>query len=183
MQFKAKCSLIGDESTGKTSLILRYIKNTFSASYITTLGADFVEKTYVKDDLSQLSPRDELTIVYWDMAGQAAFQEIATIYCEGSSGIIIVFDVNERKSFESLPNWVSFTRRVCDEAEILIVGNKSDLEWSVSEKEIKAMEEKLNVQIVIASAKRDLNSEDSNVLNIFQMMAGAILEKFYKQNK
>ncbi len=51
MEYKGKVSLIGDESTGKTSLILRYIKDTFTEEYLTTLGADFVERTYMSGEL------------------------------------------------------------------------------------------------------------------------------------
>jgi len=154
MDYKGKVSLIGDESTGKTSL------------------------TYVSKELSQLTAADELTTVFWDMAGQSHFKSIATIYCEGSSGMIIVFDINERSSFEGLPEWVKYARETCPSADILIVGNKTDLEWAVMEQEIKKMEKQVKVPILFASAKRALDDEESNVLNVFQTMAGAVFDKF-----
>ena len=181
MEYKGKISLIGDENTGKTSLILRYIKDTFTEEYLTTLGADFVEYTYTSKNLSQLSVSDEFTIVFWDMAGQSHFKSIATIYCEGSSGMIIVFDINKRASFDGLPGWVDYARKTCLAADILIVGNKTDLEWAITKQEIEKMEKQVKAQILLASAKRALDDEESNVLNVFQTMAGAVFKKFKKK--
>ncbi len=181
MEYKGKVSLIGDESTGKTSLILRYIKDTFTEEYLTTLGADFVERTYMSGELPQLSASDELTIVFWDMAGQSHFKSIATIYCEGSSGMIIVFDINERASFDGLPEWVKYARQTCPTADILIVANKTDLEWAVTEQDIKKMEKQVKAEILLASAKMALDDEKSNVLNVFQTMAGAVFGKFQEK--
>lgn len=182
MEYKGKVSLIGNERTGKTSLILRYINDTFTEEYITTLGADFVEKTYMQEDLSLLDPEDEITLVFWDMAGQSHFLPIATIYCEGSSGFIIVFDVNERKTFDGLPDWVKFANDTCPGSEILIVGNKTDLEWAISEEDVKKMEKKLKIPIVFASAKRELDDEGSNVINLFNIMAENLFKIFQNSN-
>lgn len=181
MEYKGKVSLVGNEKTGKTSLILRYLKNTFTEEYITTLGADFVDKTYTEEDISELGPTDELTLVLWDMAGQAHFHNIAEIYCEGSNGLIIVFDVTNRDSFEALPKWAEFANRVCPGAEKLIVGNKTDLERVITDEEIAKMKKKINIDIELTSAKENLESDSSNVKNVFQKMALRLLNLYMKK--
>ncbi|MHA1775532.1 MAG: Rab family GTPase [Promethearchaeota archaeon] len=183
MEYKGKVSVIGPEGTGKTSLILRYIKNTFSEEYIATLGADFIEKTYDSVDLPQLRSREKMTIVYWDMAGQSVFKEISSIYCEGSLGLIIVFDVNDRKTFEELPKWLEFPKQICPDAITMVVGNKTDLEFKISPKEISQMEKRLNLKIEFVSAKRELDDERSNVRNVFTKMASELLKKFTEYRK
>ncbi|MCF2141681.1 MAG: GTP-binding protein [Candidatus Lokiarchaeota archaeon] len=178
MEYKGKVSVIGSEGTGKTSLILRYIKNTFTEEYITTLGADFIERSYTNRDLSQLRNNDIMTLVYWDMAGQDQYFEVTSIYCEGSLGIIIVFDVNDRSSYESLPEWAKFADQICPDAIKLIVGNKTDLEFKVSKDEISEMENSLGIPIELVSAKRELDHEQSNVINVFTKVAFSIFDRF-----
>jgi small GTP-binding protein len=174
MDYRAKISLIGDEMTGKTSLILRYIKNSFTNEYITTLGADFVDKTYTHDDLEELNPGDEFTLTIWDMAGQSHFKEIAKIYCEGSAGMIIVFDANNHESFLSIPKWFEFAQTISYNGVIQVIGNKIDLPRQIEEGEIKKMEKKLGITIHFTSAAAELEDEISNVGNIFKEMAAKI---------
>ncbi len=183
MDYRAKVSLIGDERTGKTSLILRYLKNTFTNEYITTLGADFIDKTYTNKDLGILNNDDELTITYWDQAGQSHFKQIAEIYCEGSAGMLIVFDVNEQESFNSVLDWVNFAKRVSPDAVLVIVGNKVDLETEVDQNEMKKLEEEVGVPIILTSAKLELQNNLSNVENVFEEIARKILEKHLSKNK
>jgi len=170
MDLKCKVSLIGDQRVGKTSLILRYIEGTFSSEYITTLGADFVEKEYTSSDLKELNENDKFTMVIWDLAGQSHFEEIANFYIQGSAGIIIVFDVNNKESFQNITRWKQIYDRICPKAEILLVGNKNDLENVLDEQEIKEMEARFKTKIQYVSAKNDYN-----VQNIFQFIASKIL--------
>lgn len=181
MEFKCKVSLIGNERVGKTSLILRYINNTFSEEYMTTLGADFVDKNYTHEEIDLLKGNDSFNLVLWDMAGQSHFQDIASIYCEGSAGIIIVFDVTDKESFEALPKWIEFVNKVAKDALRVIVGNKTDLPMAISEADIKKMEKKIKTPIRLVSAKMNLDEEDSNVKDVFTTMATDLLLKFQDQ--
>ncbi|UYP47715.1 hypothetical protein NEF87_004000 [Candidatus Lokiarchaeum ossiferum] len=181
MEFKCKVSLIGNERVGKTSLILRYINNTFSEEYMTTLGADFVDKNYTRDDIGILKGNDSFNLVLWDMAGQSHFKDVASIYCEGSAGIIIVFDISDKESFEALPDWIQFADKVAKDALRIIVGNKTDLPMAISEAEIKKMEKRIKTPIRLVSAKMNLEEEDSNVQDVFTTMATDLVIKFQKQ--
>ena len=167
MDYQTKISLIGQEKTGKTSLILRFLKNIFSGEYITTLGANFIEKLYSKEEIPELLEGDTFTTVIWDLAGQSNYNIIVPVYCQGSSKILIVFDVNNRESFEALPRWLDMAKSVCSLSQIQIVGNKIDLPMVISDEEIKQMEKKLDIQIEYSSAKKALDDAKSNVSNIF----------------
>ncbi len=181
MEYKSKVSLIGNERVGKTSLILRYIKDTFTEEYMTTLGADFVEKVFTRKDIPILKGTDSFNLVLWDMAGQSHFQMIASVYCEGSAGIIIVFDVNNKESFEDLPKWADFSNKVAKDAVKVIIGNKTDLPSVVSESDIKKMEKKLNIPIKLASAKMQIDEENSHVKDVFTSMVTDLLTKYQKE--
>jgi small GTP-binding protein len=171
MDYQTKISLIGEERTGKTSLILRFLKNVFSGEYITTLGANFIEKSYSNEEIPDLLKKDTFSTVIWDLAGQSNYQMIVPIYCQGSAKILVVFDVNNRKSFEVLPEWVDMAKSVCSLSNIQIIGNKIDLPTVISDEEIKQMEQKLNIHIEFSSAKKPLDDGESNVNNIFYDVA------------
>ena len=176
MDYKCKMSIIGDENVGKTSIILRYLNNTFTNQYITTLGADFVDKVYTNSDLPSLNPKDSLTVTLWDLGGQKSFQEISTLYCEGSAGIMIVFDVSDFNTFKSVPNWIEFAKKCCPKAQIVIIGNKSDLESTINPEEIRKLEENIGSKIYFSSAKVSLADKLSNVNNVFEFMADNLLK-------
>jgi small GTP-binding protein len=177
MDYKCKMSIIGDENVGKTSIILRYLNNTFTSQYITTLGADFVDKVFTNSDLPSLNPKDSLTVTLWDLGGQKSFQEISTLYCEGSAGIMIVFDVSDEGTFKSILAWLDFAENCCPKAQIMIIGNKSDLESNINPEEIRKLEEKIGSKIYFSSAKVSLKDNLSNINNIFEIMAEDLLKK------
>ena len=166
MDYLFKIALIGDEYTGKTSLLVRYIENTFSPQYTTTLGADFLDKTFKKEDLPKISDKldknDKITITIWDMAGQQTYRDVAKLYLDGALGIVIVFDVNDHKTFESLDKWIEVSNEICPNTEIIIVGNKDDLERKVSDEELEQYRRE-GYNLILSSAK-----EDTNVDNMFE---------------
>ncbi len=89
-----KVCLIGDGYVGKTSLRRKYLREGFKRSYIPTLGVDFAQKSLNYKG----SPTN---LVIWDIAGQVAFQNLRRRYYEGSSGIILIYSVDDRSSFDS----------------------------------------------------------------------------------
>ena len=117
-----KVVIIGDAGTGKTSLLLRAADDVFSESYITTIGVDFKIRS---DEASNIK------LQIWDTAGQERFRTITTSYYKGAGVFIIVFDVTNRESFESVANnWIPQIKTLTDPAKacpILLVGNKADL--------------------------------------------------------
>ena len=120
----AKALLIGDSGVGKSSILIRYVKNEFSESFITTIGIDFMIKTV------KIEPYNEIKLQIWDTAGRERFRTITTAYWRGADVAFIVFDLTDKYTFENgVHNWLD----ECDKMQlkedfiVVIVGNKTDL--------------------------------------------------------
>ncbi|MFX1586869.1 MAG: GTP-binding protein [Promethearchaeota archaeon] len=122
VKYKFKIPIIGDGAVGKTSLIEKFTKGTFQEEYISTLGAQFTQHEEIIDGI-------EFKIIFWDIAGQPAFERMRQRFYSGSNGAIIVFShsPDERKSFESVDKWFSEVREHCGRIPVVLFGNKIDL--------------------------------------------------------
>jgi Ras-related protein Rab-8A len=152
-----KLLMIGDSGVGKTCLLLRYANDSFSPTFITTIGIDFKIKNIEIDD-----KRVKLQI--WDTAGQERFRTITTSYFRGAQGIVLVYDVTDRRSFESIRNWISQIQQHADvHVNKILVGNKCDMldEKVVSTEEGKRLAEEFGMEFWETSAKNDINVEHS----------------------
>ena len=172
-----KVCLIGDGYVGKTSLRRKYLREGFKRSYIPTLGVDFCQKS--------LNYKGTPTnLVIWDIAGQVAFQNLRRRYYEGSSGIILIYSVDDRNSFDSALKWIVEALGFVKELPpIMIVANKTDLRDTLRQEDIVTTEEgeafaesvsqKLNVQSVFieTSAKTGTNI-DETFQTLTRMMIG-----------
>jgi Ras-related protein Rab-1A len=113
--------MIGNSGTGKTSLLLRLCNDIFSDIYISTIGIDFKVKTLNIDNKN-------VKLQIWDTAGQERFKSVISTYYRGIHGIIIVFDLNDIKSFENIDNWMFERDKYCNSNICtLIIGTKSDI--------------------------------------------------------
>lgn len=92
---------------GKSSLLIRFSDDTFSGSYITTIGVDFKIRTVVIEGV-----RVKLQI--WDTAGQERFRTITSTYYRGTHGVIIVYDVTNGDSFANVRRWLEEIQNNCD---------------------------------------------------------------------
>jgi len=152
-----KLLMIGDSGVGKTCLLLRYANESFSPTFITTIGIDFKIKNIDID-----GKRVKLQI--WDTAGQERFRTITTSYFRGAQGIVLVYDVTDRRSFESIRNWISQIQQHADvHVNKILVGNKCDMmdEKVVSTEEGKKLAKEFGMDFWEASAKNDTNVEQS----------------------
>ncbi|KAJ1416552.1 small GTPase superfamily, partial [Ochromonadaceae sp. CCMP2298] len=117
-----KLLMIGDSGVGKTCLLLRYANDSFSPTFITTIGIDFKIKNIQLD-----GKRIKLQI--WDTAGQERFRTITTSYFRGAQGILLVYDVTDRNSFISIRNWVAQIQMHADvNVNKILIGNKCDVQ-------------------------------------------------------
>lgn len=121
-----KYVLVGDSNCGKTSLLSQYCDNMFIADYITTIGVDFNFRTIDIDN-------KKLKVQIWDTAGQERFRSITQSYYRGANMILIVFDLTKRETLYNVIGWYKNIRQFnSDEnTEIILVGNKSDLEYDI----------------------------------------------------
>lgn len=120
-----KMLLVGDSNVGKSSLLLRFVDDQFSPSFVSTVGIDFKVK-----DVVLPSTGDKVKLQIWDTAGQERFRTITNAYYRGAMAIIIVYDVTNKQSFSHLAYWVSQVQNqimVDVDPLIVIVGNKADL--------------------------------------------------------
>ena len=144
-----KILLIGDAGVGKSSMLLRFTDDAFEEQMASTIGVDFRVKTVTLGGKTA-----KLTI--WDTAGQERFRTLTSSYYRGCHGIIVVFDVNERETFENLPRWLEELElyTTTQFASKLLVGNKIDLKRrEVSVEEAQAFARKQAMMYIEASAK------------------------------
>ena len=149
-----KILLLGDSSVGKTCFLLRYTDNTFQEIYMSTIGLDYRLKTV------KLPNEKKIRAQIWDTAGQDRFRAITKNYYKGSNGIILIYDVTDKKSFEGVKNWIEQIRdEVTQEVLIYLVGNKIDKkeERKISKEEGKKLADSFGVPFYESSAKTGEN--------------------------
>ncbi|KAK5905372.1 hypothetical protein CesoFtcFv8_006845 [Champsocephalus esox] len=167
-----KLLLIGDSGVGKSCLLLRFADDTYTESYISTIGVDFKIRTIDMDGKT-------VKLQIWDTAGQERFRTITSSYYRGAHGIIIVYDVTEQESFNNVKQWLDeIDRYACENVSRLLVGNKSDL---VSKKVVELstaqdMASSLKVPLLETSAK-----SSDNVERAFLTMASEIHKRVAKE--
>ena len=153
-----KILLLGDSSVGKTCFLMRYSDNTFQEIHMSTIGLDYKLKNVQLDDGKIVK------IQIWDTAGQDRFRSITKNYYKGAHGIILIYDITSRKTFENVKNWVSqIKEEVSDKVIIILVGNKIDDESNrkVSKEEGKKMANDCGLDFFETSAKSGLNIDST----------------------
>jgi small GTP-binding protein len=170
--YRFKIILAGDESVGKTSTILRFIQNTFSEMYKPTLGFQISVK-----NMKYISPaNEEISVVLslWDVAGQGQFAVVRKGYYQGTDGVLLLFDLTRRKTFDNAKAWADEIRAVMPAVPFLLVGNKADLPNHVvlSEECARASTEQNFVGYAIVSAATGRGVDD-----IFKGIANCIIDK------
>lgn len=122
--FEFNLIVLGNVSVGKTCILSRFTDNKFIKTYKSSVGVEFKLKSIVLDG----STRADLKI--WDTVGQERFQSITRQYYKNSNGIILVYDITDRKSFETLSFWINEvkTYSINSNLSFMLVGNKTDLD-------------------------------------------------------
>ncbi|XP_046913320.2 ras-related protein Rab-22A [Dermatophagoides farinae] len=153
-----KICLLGDTGVGKSSIVQRFVHNTYNACMENTIGASFMTKTiYIKSTCYKLN--------IWDTAGQERYKALAPMYYRGANICIVVFDVTSKSSFDSVQSWIRELRTyLLEKCLICIVGNKSDLadRRAVMYHEAKEYADSVNAFFIETSAK-----SCSNVTELF----------------
>ena len=162
--------ILGEEKVGKSGLISRYIENKFKGDYIPTIGKKLIiilryiillynkyiglefliKKIVINEKMVKLQIND--------FSGQKKFSSIINAYYKGANGIILVYDVTEESSFNALNNWLTIIKDKAPQANIILVGQKCDLnERVISEDKIKELTEQFGIEYFETSAKIDYN--------------------------
>jgi len=152
-----KLLLIGDSGVGKSCLLLRFADDTYSESYISTIGVDFKIRTIEHDGKT-------IKLQIWDTAGQERFRTITSSYYRGAHGIIVVYDVTDSDTFDNVKQWLQEIERYASEnVKKLLVGNKSDLtqKKQVDHSTAKEYAKQLDIPFLETSAKANTNVEQA----------------------
>ncbi|RMZ81997.1 hypothetical protein DV737_g2316, partial [Chaetothyriales sp. CBS 132003] len=172
--FLIKLLLIGDSGVGKSCCLLRFSEDSFTPSFITTIGIDFKIRTIDLD-----GKRVKLQI--WDTAGQERFRTITTAYYRGAMGILLCYDVTDEKSFNNIRTWFSNVEQHASEGvNKILVGNKCDWEEKrqVSTEQGQALADELGIPFLEVSAKANINIE-----KVFYSLASDIKKRLIDSSK
>jgi|EP00966_Prymnesium_polylepis_P211194 Ras-related protein Rab-1A len=156
-----KLVIVGDSGCGKSSLLLRFADDNFSASHLATIGVDFKIRTLVLD--SENGCQKYVKLQLWDTAGQERFRNITQAYYRGAHGIICVYDTTRSESFENVKRWMTDVERLAPPGvPVLLVGNKIDLhdQRQVDSDVAAEYATSIGVPILETSAKAGVNVEE-----------------------
>jgi len=156
--YLVKLLLIGDSGVGKSCLLLRFTDDSFTTSFITTIGIDFKIRIFELD-----GKRIKLQI--WDTAGQERFRTITTAYYRNAMGILLVYDVTDESSFNNIRNWIrNIEQHASDNVNKILVGNKADMDESkraVSTARGQALADEYGIKFFETSTKTNINVEQA----------------------
>ncbi|KAF1837292.1 NCA2-domain-containing protein [Decorospora gaudefroyi] len=149
-------------------VVERIREDSFTPSFITTIGIDFKIRTIELD-----GKRVKLQI--WDTAGQERFRTITTAYYRGAMGILLVYDVTDERSFNNIRTWFSNVEQHATEGvNKILIGNKCDWEEkrAVSTEQGQALADELGIPFLEVSAKSNINVDQA-----FYSLAGDIKKR------
>uniref|UniRef100_A0AAR5PS77 Ras-related protein Rab-35 n=1 Tax=Dendroctonus ponderosae TaxID=77166 RepID=A0AAR5PS77_DENPD len=190
-----KLLIIGDSGVGKSSLLLRFSDNTFTGSYITTIGVDFKIKTVNIDG-------QKVKLQIWDTAGQERFRTITSTYYRGTHGVVIVYDVTNGETFANVKRWLHEIDQNCEVVNRVLgesssfsswvvlrrscpisVGNKNDTpdRKVVLTEDAQRFADTMNIKLFETSAKDNINVEEM-FMSITRLVLRSKLEMKERQN-
>ena len=120
--------LLGDSAVGKTSIFNRFSKNIYSEKFATTVGCD-TTRYYIK------YKNQKYKLNFRDPAGQEKYKAVTKSFLKQNDGVLFVFDISDRKSFESLETWYNLYKEENEIIVGIVIGNKSDNKHKVKEGE------------------------------------------------
>jgi small GTP-binding protein len=168
VDYKFKLVVLGDPGVGKTSTILRFTDNAFNRTYIPTMGVNITDKSFRVNSKM-------VEFILWDIAGQSKFQLMRKHFYQGAEGILLIFDLTNPKSFESIRKWYEDIKKdILNQKKIIgcIFGNKVDLvnERKIDDTKAKELAKELNLIYRETSALTGQNVE-----NAFYQIAKALI--------
>ena len=180
-----KILIIGNNTVGKSQLLFRFVEDGCDNDFVPTIGVDFVRYYYYfiynLQKLKTLNVEGKkVKLQIWDTAGEERFKNITASYYRGGNGIILVYDITDRDSFESLNSWlIEIEKNKSKDICKILVGNNCDKEneRKVSYQEGKDFAEANNMKFCEASPKTSYN-----VKTIFETLTIDIITNNLKNN-
>ena len=164
-----KVLLLGDAGVGKTSLMWRFSDDVFNHTYIPTIGIDFKLRTIEVQG-------QKVRLQVWDTAGQERFHAISVSYYRTAAGIMLVYDITRRRSFENITKWLRKIDEHAKEDVIkLLIGNKCDMEHprAVMREEGEKLADEYDMAFFETSAK-----ENESIDEAFECIVEEVKKRF-----
>ena len=163
-----KVGILGDGRVGKSAICNSFTGIQFSEETSITIGSAKFEKKL------NVAEGKEIKLVIWDTAGQERFRNVTKSYFQSSHGLLVVYDITDRESFEKINFWMENIKKNAPEnVKLILVGNKCDLanERKVSYEEGENYAKKFNIKFFESSAK-----DGTNVKEFFFYLANEIYQ-------
>ena len=164
---------LGNSGVGKTSFISRYTKNIFVESYLATIGFDYkTKKINIKNK--------EYKLLLYDTAGQERYKSLAPNMIRKSHGIIIMYDITNESSFDSIPEII---KKIFEEKgenfPLILLGNKIDQEQKriISKEQGEKLADRYNINFFEISNKEGINIKEAG-----DLLVSIILENRKNEN-
>ena len=154
-ELKFKILIIGDSAVGKTSLLLKYVDNFFPETHMATIGVEYKTKNIE-------TSKYKVILHLWDTAGQERFKSITKSFFNNANGIVFVYDITNKESFDGVKNWIKDAEPY-GKFESILCGNKIDLDKK-REVKIDTLKEyglKKKIEVFETSAKTGAKVNES----------------------
>ena len=148
---------MGDSRVGKSTIVNKFINLDFKDDLLSTIGSDRFETKFT------LKNGEKIKLIIWDTAGQERFRSIALKALKAVQGVILVFDLSKRETFENVNKWIETANENLKTPNLVLFGNKADLDktmWKVTKEEAEDFAQKLNMKYFETSAKTRQGLED-----------------------
>ena len=182
MDITLKILVLGDSNVGKTSLLLSYTDNYFPDSHVATIGIDYKIKKIALNGVN-------LKLQIWDTSGQERFRSMTHTFLKSAHGIVFVYDITNKKSFEGVKDWIKDAENNGEGFEKILVGNKCDLEGKreVNKETLDKFGNKKKIKTFETSAKTNINVNEAfdclAKLIVKDKNKEEIIEKFGERNE
>ena len=171
--FIFKVLLLGNSDVGKSSLLIRYVDQTWTEAFVPTIGVDFKVKTLEIEN-------KKVKMQIWDTAGQERFRNVISSYFRGSHGLFLIYDITNKESFKNLENWlIEIEKNASENVLKVLIGNKNDLEEErqISYDEGKMFADRNGLEFIETSAKTN-----NNVTQAFEILGKLMMKGAKKGN-
>lgn len=152
--------LVGDSGVGKTCILIRFVENTYTSAYISTIGVDFKVRTLEIDG-------KKVKLQIWDTAGQERFYTITAPCYRRAMGIMVVYDVSDEKSYINVSKWMTkIKENTGKNVNKILIANKCDLEKKrkVTKERGESLAADLEIPYVEMSALSSSNIDEAFII-------------------
>jgi small GTP-binding protein len=168
-----KICIVGDFSVGKTTLLHQYLERRFTPNVASTIGSNFFVKRIKIPNIQNF-----IILQIWDLAGQQHFKWVRQEFYKGAKGIVYVFDLTNRKTFESLTSWKKEIQKIIKDFSSILVGNKADLiddeKKTINKEETDNLRQNLSAHDYIETSAKS----GTNVNDIFSKLITYMYKKY-----